>query len=172
MNQFREVLLSVHNHHDAFRRFPFVLKDGESDQLSWRARIPVFMFSDIEYSFDLSKPWDDPANKKYAEQMPEAFGDDGKTTGICRIVTTETPTSFEQISSSRGVSNTIMLINSPQRVPWTQNKDLTIDEAVAIFKGLKDDEKLIVGFYDGAVRRLGKETSEDEFRAMLKWKDE
>ena len=165
MNWFRQVGLSIHNYAEGYRRFPFeAYGDQQSADLSWRVRVLTFAEQfPLHEQFDLSKPWDNDTNKPLAQKMPELYGDDGKNSRVCWI--RSDVKRFEDITD--GSSQTIMLIENPDGVPWTQNKDLEIDDAVKLVKNLKDGQKIVVVMYDCSCRWIDNSADEKTLKAMM-----
>ena len=109
--------------------------------LSWRVAILPFMeISGLYSSIDLSKAWDDPANRsvtatlQYYLQCPSGHSD-GATTEYFAIVGPQTAwpgARGRSISvSGDGTSKTILLIECHSKaVNWAEPRDLTFDEAV------------------------------------------
>ena len=60
-----------------------------------------------------------------------------------------------------------MLIESPEGRPRMENKPLTVEEAVAMVKGLGTDEELFVGLYDGSVAKVTNQIAEGTLRNLL-----
>ncbi|MEM7455131.1 MAG: DUF1559 domain-containing protein [Planctomycetota bacterium] len=168
MNQFRGVAIAIHNFHDTYRRLPFGGMEGFHEDLSWRTRVVPFTWSAMDIAQD--KSVDDPANAQVLEQMPEEFGDSGVMTEICRIVWVVVARTLEQISNTNGTSQTIMLLQNPEKVHWARNGDLTVAQAMELYSNLQDGESLIAVRYDASVFLVTNEFPEGEFRQMLMWK--
>jgi hypothetical protein len=163
MNNLKQVALSMHIYHDVNNKFP---ASGASTALGWRAMVCPYIESDC--AFDFEKPYNDPANSKFADQMPEVFGKDGKLANVCRISVDGYPETFEEIAD--GTSNTIMLLQSPTGVPWLEPRDLTIDEAVKLVTGLKQGDSIIAAMYDGSVRRLPSGLTDEQIRPFFTYR--
>jgi hypothetical protein len=163
MNRFRQAALAIHNFHDAYRSLPFgELKVGEFDpDLSWRARVAPFM--EIASPFDNAQAWDSEQNKPFAEQMPSSFGADKKNTDIVWIESKVKR--FENIAD--GSSNTIMLLEYPDGVPWTQPKDISVLQAIQLIKNLEDGEKLVAVFYDASTHMIDNTLTHNQIKALL-----
>ncbi len=164
-NSLRQLLLAMHNYESTYRVTPFLhTADGRlSEDLSWRVRVlPFIEMADLYNSFDLSQPWDSEKNKPLAEKMPQIYGKDGMT-NMCWIVSEVKR--FADITD--GLSNTICMIESKELVPWTEAKDISLEDAEKMIVGLADGEKILVGMYDGSVRYLDNKTPKEVVRGML-----
>ena len=60
-----------------------------------------------------------------------------------------------------------MLIESPAGRPWIENKPLTVDEAVAMVKGLSEGQQLFVGLYDGSTAMVTNRIADETLRNLL-----
>ena len=168
MNNFRQFAIAVHNYHDSYRGLPFHARERarQHKDLSWRVRIlPFAEMNQIYDQMEISQPWDHESNKKWATKMPKAWGKDGKNTSICWIKSDMK--TLEQVSNADGTSNTIMFLENPAGVPWTQNKDLTVLEAVKLVKNLKDGEELVAVMYDASTRMISNKMKLSTVKAML-----
>jgi Protein of unknown function (DUF1559) len=171
MNNQRQAAISTHNFYDAYNRFPFLAGEGQSNELSWRVRVLLFLDQrELSEKFDLSQPWDSPQNRKVLEEMPmpAVFGNSGTKTNLA-WVESDVQT-FQDIT--RGTSNTIAFVHSDKFVHWTENNNVTPEQVIAQFKALKEGEYLIASFYDGSVRKIRHDTDLEEFSAMLKPTDD
>lgn len=166
MNNFRQVALAIHNFESANRRFPFTV-DGDpewSDELSWRARIlPYLDAGRLWQEIEMNKPWNSEGNNKFADQMPEYFGKDGKTSTVVWIKSNVKD--FGDITD--GSSNTIMLLQYPTGTPWLQPNDLSTLEAIRMIKELKEGEELMAARYDGSVFRISNRYTPNQLRALF-----
>ena len=127
--------------------------------------MPFMELNRVYDQMDVTKPWDHETNKKWASKMPKLLGADGKNTAICWVKSDMK--TLEQISNNDGTSTTIMLIENPNKVPWSQNKDITILEAVKMFKNLKDGQEIAVVMYDASCRCINNKMEFKEFKALL-----
>lgn len=169
MNRFRQAALSVHNYHDAYRGFPFENPgDKGSKDLSWRVRILPFI-EELQTYKEINKEqgFESSANQAFADRMPNLLGSGSKSlSDISHIALDKPIKDFGQIVD--GTSNTIMLIQYKPGQAWMNPKGLTVDKAVELFSGLQAGESLLVAYFDGSIRKLGKQDlSPDEFRSAL-----
>ena len=141
VNNFKQIGLAMHNYHDTTGAFPRpgTDKDGKP-LLSWRVAILPYLEQQALYQkFHLDEPWDSPHNKALINEMPPvfacpsrvnqpgmttyrgflgkgAFFEEGQATGIANI--------------TDGTSNTIMVVEATEAVPWTKpDSDLPFDPA-------------------------------------------
>lgn len=162
MNDVKQASLAMHNYMSVHNRFPFATPPGESEDLSWMVRVlPYVEEFELYQQFDLTQGWDSPQNRKLLDKMPKVFGEGNETK--LRWIQSEVA-GFGDITD--GSSNTIAFIHGGQPIPWTENKPMTIDEAKSLFRGLKPNEFLIVGRYDGSVQKLTKSEDMDEDEAL------
>ena len=170
MNNFRQIGIAVHNYYDAFDRCPFPETDGgdTSKDLSWR--VSVLQFSDGYWTYEkfaLGEAWNSATNRPLSETAPDVFGmgDKGGGTNICWIKASDKTVKFDNITD--GLSNTIMLMENPNKVTWSKPGDLSTDDAVNLVKNLKDGEELVVVFYDCSTSSVTNKADIDNFKAML-----
>lgn len=167
-NRFRQVLLSVHIYESENQRFPFDPEGiaGVHESLSWRLLVLPYLESNRVYErLDVAEAVDSETNKFIVTEMPPFFGTDGENTDVVMVKPEKIPSGFAQIVD--GTSMTIAILEYPEGVAWAERNDVTIDEAVELFKSLKEGDKLIVGFYDGSVRGLKAGIDEELLRKLL-----
>lgn len=132
----KQVALAMHSFHNSHKRFP----SPAEPLLSWRVAILEFIGDTPLYKqFKMDEPWDGPTNIKLLEKMPKAFqpvGSQKTKSGhtFLQLVTgpgTAYPTakSTAQIPRSflDGTSNTILIVETAEAVPWTKPADFSID---------------------------------------------
>ena len=170
MNKFKQIMLALHNYHDAYRMFPprdeVRNKQGKSG-LSWRVHILPYLEQQALYEkFHLDEPWDSPHNKPLIAEMPKIYhGGElglppGHTTfqapvGKGTVFGGEKACRMYQISD--GTSNTIALLQTKLElaVPWTAPQDCRFDPKNPA-EGLAVDGKglFLSAVCDGSIRRI------------------
>lgn len=145
----KQVGLALHNFHDRQLAFPpaSAQKPNTKARHSWRVAIlPNLKRKDLYDQYNFDEPWDSPQNKKLLSQMPDVFaaGDDKDAQGLTpllAIVGPDTVISSVQRTGGRGyigasiaqiidgTSQTIMVMESKQRVPWTKPEDIPFEKS-------------------------------------------
>jgi hypothetical protein len=142
-NNLKLMALSLHNYHDANKAFPPAGLSDESGKplLSWRvALLPYLDQLALYEEFDLTKPWDDPHNKKLIAKMPKVYlvpGTDGAAGKTHYRALVGPGTVLEplkgpggkligrnMLSLTDGTSNTILLVEANEPIEWTRPDDL------------------------------------------------
>lgn len=170
MNNMKQILLAMHNYHDAMQKFPDARArnaDGKL-MLSWRvALLPYLEEGDLYNQFHLDEPWDSEHNLKLVAKMPRVYADpsvpvlpgtEGLTNyhvpfGDGLLFDAKGPTHFRDVTD--GTSNTIAVFEAARPVPWTMPEDAEISEAnpAANLSRLRAGI-FQVGFADGSVQVL------------------
>ncbi len=168
-NNLKQIVLAMHNHHGAFGALPkpaITDKDGKP-LLSWRVAIlPYLDQAPLYNQFKLDEPWDSPHNKALIKDMPTVFTCPERTnaepftttyrvfTGPGALFEKGKGTGFAEVTD--GTSNTLMVVEAKEAVPWTKpDAELEFDPAaVASLYGTlgPHDGGFNAGFADGAVR--------------------
>jgi hypothetical protein len=150
--------------------------------LSWRVALLPYLGEEKLYKeFHGMEPWDSAHNKKLLARMPKVFAPVGP--GAKRVK--DSSSTFYQVfhgkdaiftgtfpariaSISDGVSNTILIAEASEAVPWTKPDDLfyQADKPIPKLGGTFDD-----GFHaamaDGTVRFIPKDTPEKVLRVLI-----
>jgi hypothetical protein len=152
LNKLRQIGISFHNYHEAFKGFPIDSYDADGKPLlSWRVHILPFVEQQALYEqFHLDEPWDSEHNKKLIAQMPRIYFAPGSELQDGRTVYL-TPTGKGTINPPRdenarndqgkfptgirfrdildGTSNTIMVVEASDKiaVPWSKPADYQLD---------------------------------------------
>ena len=180
-NNLKQIALAMHNYHSIYNRFPpaaIADKNGKA-LLSWRVAIlPYIEEHELYKQFKLDEPWDSETNKKLLPKMSRIFlppnAAHGSTTSTAYRVFTGKSAAFEDPAGpklqdfSDGTSNTIIVVEAGETVPWTKPDDLEYDAAKPLpkfggyFKG-----GFNAAFADGSVRFLSETVSEKNLRALI-----
>src|SRR5712691_6018975 len=130
----------MHNYSDTYRRLPPAAVCGPDGKplLSWRVLILPFLAQENLYQgFHLDEPWDSSHNIQLLSRMPSAYGpykgDPPKDGGTYFQAFVGPGAAFEGTKGltyadfKDGTSNTIMVVEAWDAVPWTKPEDLTYD---------------------------------------------
>jgi hypothetical protein len=164
-------------------RFPPHASYGKGDKplLSWRVLILPFIEQDDLYKkFRLEEPWDSLHNLALLPEMPKIYGryDHGTTREpyttfyqvfVGRGAAFEGPQGMKRANDfPDGTSNTILIVEAGEAVPWTKPADLPYepDRPLPALGGLFE-ETIRAAFADGSVRSFGRDTSEAILRAAV-----
>jgi prepilin-type processing-associated H-X9-DG protein len=183
INNLRQLMLAMHNHHDAHGRFPTAAiydKRGKA-LLSWRVLIlPFIEQNDLYKEFHLDEPWDSEHNKKLLDRMPSVYAATGeeKSNRTHYQVFVGKDTCFEGKKGIRifeipdGTSNTIMIVEAANAVPWTKPEDLPFDADKPLPKlGGLYPGGFNAAFADGSVRFLKDSIKESTLRLLIQRND-
>jgi hypothetical protein len=146
--------------------------------LSWRVAILPFIEETPLYKqFKLDEPWDSEHNQKLLGKMPKVYAPVagkakegmtyyqvfvGKDAPFDGMVSPRFPASFPD-----GVSNTFLVAEGGEAVPWTKPQDLPFDgKAVPKLGGLFADG-FHVAMADGTVRFVPRGAEEKAIRAAI-----
>ncbi len=158
-NNLKTIGLALWNYNNRYGSFPpaYTVDSGGRPLHSWRTLILPFIEEEVLYSsIDLSRPWDDPANKAAFEKQPNVFRCPslGGRPGLTTYLGVAGEGCFFHGSTSRreseikdGTSQTLMVIETPEdrAVPWMAPQDA--DQQMVL--GLTADSELshAGGFY-------------------------
>jgi hypothetical protein len=122
-----QIAHALRGYHNVYGRLPPAAKRGKDGQplYSWRVLLLPFLEHDYLFrQFNLDEPWDSPHNKSLLEKIPRCYtpgtwrGDPVGITHYQALVGTDT--AFERDD----LSNTILVVESTNAVPWTKPEDL------------------------------------------------
>jgi prepilin-type processing-associated H-X9-DG protein len=184
-NNLKQIGLAMHNYLSANGAFPkpaITDKDGKP-LLSWRVAIlPYIEQQGLYNKFKLDEPWDSPHNKALINEMPATYQcpsrpvtapgqttyqvfvgpgalfEQGKATGIADV--------------TDGTSNTMMVVEAKEAMPWTKPDDLKFDPFAAADPSLygtfsNHPGGFNAGFADGSVRFIKRSISPVVFKALI-----
>lgn len=175
---------------------PYVADDQGGALFSWRVLLlPYLDSSQLANQFRHDEPWDSPHNHSLLYDIPWFRSPRGETAalGETHFVAVVGPgtvwdpsesVSLDSISDGR--ENTLLLVEIPSRgIAWSEPRDLTIDEAIALFCVDPQDIQTYPGYFvsshyrartnknlhmalaDGSVRRFPPHLEPDDLRALL-----
>jgi hypothetical protein len=191
-NNLKQIALAFHNYHDTFSTFPpaaIYSKDGKP-LLSWRVAILPYLEQEGLYrQFKLDEPWDSAHNQRLLDRMPPVYaapvpGAGGPLAGPAAKKATPTGTYYQGFVGegavfegkeglritdiTDGTSNTLLVVEAGEPVPWTKPEDLPFDAKKPVPKlGGLFPEVFYAAFCDGFVRPIKKTIDEQTLRAMI-----
>jgi hypothetical protein len=190
-NNLKQIALAFHNFHDTYGAFPAAAitdKKGKA-LLSWRVAILPFVEQDALYKqFKLDEPWDSKHNKKLLARMPTLYappitGKPKKPHATYYQVFTGADTPFNPAVAraagamtlgagiatfTDGTSNTVLLVEGKDPVPWTEPDDLPYDARKKLPKlGGLFKEGFHVALADGSVKMIGRKVDETTLRNLI-----
>ncbi len=179
-NNLKQIALAFHNYRYVFKRFPTAAIYSQEGKplLSWRVAILPYIEQKTLYQrFNLNEPWDSPHNKALLDDMPEEFAPPGADKGKGHLthyrVFTGPGTLFADRWPARltnirdGPSNTLLVIEAREPVPWTKPDDLPYKENGLPALGMPGREWICAAFCDGAVRVFRPDPDEKTLRAAI-----
>lgn len=180
-NNLKQIAIAMHNYHDSYGKLPaqaIYSKDGKP-LLSWRVAILPYIEQDNLYrAFKLDEPWDSDHNKKLLTQMPKGYAPPGiktkKPHSTFYRAFSGPGTIFEGKDGRRfadvpdGTSNTVLLVEAGQAVPWTEPEEIPYDAKKALPRlgGIFDGDFHLV-LADGSVRFVGRGFDEKILRGTI-----
>ncbi len=172
----------MHNYHDTHHRLPPAAVCGPDGKalLSWRVLLLPFIEGDELYKqFHMDEPWDSPHNFQLVSRMPYTYGPyKGKPSGegmtyfqvfVGPGAAFEAKKGLTFADFKDGTSNTFMIIEAWDPVPWTKPDDLPFDPDGPLPRlgGIMKDGSFRAAFADGSVHIIRKGTSEETIRALI-----
>jgi Protein of unknown function (DUF1559) len=177
------VSLALLDYESAHGHLPPAVVYGYDGQplYSWRVLVLPYIEQDALYKqFHLDEPWDSPHNIALLEKMPHTYEAPGSKKSkvppyhtVCHVFVGK-GTAFEGREGLRshdfpnGTSNTLLVIEAGEPVPWTKPADLVYDpdgplpELPLLFR-----DGFRMAFADGSTRWVKKEISEATLRAII-----
>ena len=179
-NRLRQIILAMHNYHDAKGSFPpaYSVDDNGNPLLSWRVLILPFLGQNPHYSeFKQDEAWDSERNKRASATIPFIFSGGMENKTRFQIVSGagtfgEEGIDFPKIAD--GTSNTIAVVetNSDNAVIWSKPDDLAFKE-LEIVKSLieEGEDGFWCSFCDGSVHFIPKTIEADMLKLCLQPND-
>ncbi len=183
-NNLKQMALAFHGYHDAYRQFPSpaICDKAGKPLLSWRVAILPYIEQDNLYrQFKLDEPWDSEHNKKLLPQMPKLYqmvGDspsDSQSFYRVFVGQDKNPSALFRSYADKvrmqhitdGTSNTVMIVQSADSVPWTKPEELTYNPNGPLPKLNQTRRGCNVALCDGSVRFLANDIAEQTLRALI-----
>jgi prepilin-type processing-associated H-X9-DG protein len=183
VNNLRQIALAMHNYHDTNNAFPrpaITAKDGKP-LLSWRVAILPFIEQNELYNkFHLDEPWDSPHNKALLNEMPQTYQCPSRPvrepfTTAYRVFSGKGALFEDDMNISiahvtDGTSNTVMVVESREGVPWTKPDELNFDPAAkpSLYgAGSSHPGGFNTAFADGSIRFIKNSIAVDVFRRLI-----
>lgn len=180
MNNLKQIGIAIHNYHDANNRFPEDIKDKNGKPiLSWRVAILPYIEQQALYQrFKLDEPWDSANNKKLSQARIPVFesprfappAEGGDSYGLTYYKGIAGPgTMFDPKGKLRfadvtdGLSNTVMVIEDGDPIPWAKPGDYPFDPKKPLPKITATPNGMVNMLYgDGSVRAVNLKTVEEK----------
>lgn len=191
-NNMMQIGLAFHNYHDTYKSFPpaVVYSQDGKPLYSWRVLILPFLGEDRLYKqFKLDEPWDSATNRPLLAQMPRLYVHPSQGQPVDPYAT------FYQVFTAEvgqgpwegrpmfdvgpkagritfaaivdGTSNTIMVVEATDPVPWSQPTDLPYAPDQPLPKLGLGSRTFNALMADGSVHALPKDTDERTIRALI-----
>ncbi|MCS6865301.1 MAG: DUF1559 domain-containing protein [Gemmata sp.] len=184
VNNLKHIGLAIHSFYDANGRLPMDITDKNGKPiLSWRVEILPYLEQDQLFrQFRLDEPWDSENNKKVSQTMvkiflaPDAQRPEQSEWGWTSYRGIAGPgASFEAGKKLKftdfedGLSNTILVIESKELIPWAKPGDYPFDPNKPLPKisPVGTREEFLALFADGAVRSFKPTINEKKLKALL-----
>jgi hypothetical protein len=180
-NNLKQMGLAMHNYHDVHRGLPPAAicdKDGKP-LLSWRVAIlPYIEQENLYKQFKLDEPWDSEHNKKFIPLMPQVYmvpaaptkpGETHYRVFVGGGAMFDVAKGARLVDIIDGTSNTIMITQTAESVPWTKPAEIPYDPQKPLPKlgGYYPEGLFHVAWGDGSVRAIRGNIEEGTLRAMI-----
>jgi prepilin-type processing-associated H-X9-DG protein len=182
-NNLKQMGLAFHIYHDAHRFLPAAICDKAGKPLlSWRVAILPYIEQDNLYKqFKLDEPWDSDHNKKLLPLMPKVYQVVGENPSDSQThyrvfvgagkgasaLFRDYADKVRFANITDGTSNTILIAEAADMVPWTKPEELTFDPNAPLPRLNQQRRGTNVAFCDGSVRFLANTIGEKTLRALI-----
>lgn len=184
-NYLKQMVLAMENYQGTVQEKTFppaALYDRQGHALlSWRVLILPYLEGQSLYNeFHLDEPWDSPNNLPLLSRMPRVYTsphrkDTDKPYHTHYRVFVGDGAAFEGRQGLRvpadfpdGTSNTILIVEATEAVPWTQPAELTFDRnCPSSMQGWRNPLSFLAALADGSVRGIDRTVSETTLRAAI-----
>jgi prepilin-type processing-associated H-X9-DG protein len=183
VNNIKQIALAMHNYHSANNAFPRAASIDENGKplLSWRVMIlPYLGHQDLYNRFNLDEPWDSAHNKVLLKEMPPVYACRDRVKPEPFTTTYEVlvgkNTMFEKDRDigvqdvTDGTSNTFLVVEARNAVPWTKPDDLAFDPGAAASlcgAGSSHPGGFNAAMGDGSVHFIRDTIDVKKFRSMI-----
>jgi hypothetical protein len=183
-NNLKQIGIAILSYHDANGKMPADIVDKNGKPLlSWRVAIlPYIEQQNLYNQFKLDEPWDSENNKQWSKAMvkvflsPDAAQPQKPLWGMTNYLAVKGPgAAFEPgkklgiADFTDGTSNTVMVIETNDAVPWAKPGDYPYDPKKALPKitppGNRNVFLALMG--DGSVRALKPTLPEKTLKALF-----
>lgn len=188
-NNLKQIVLAMHSFHDMSKKLPPAASFGADGKpnLSWRVHILPFIEQiDLYQQFDLNAPWDDPKNKALLDRMPAIYkvvgrnappgetymqvfvSDENEPAESSALFKLAKDYMITMAGITDGTSNTILVAEAEQSVPWTKPDDLHYSAKQPLPKlGDPKGDGFNVAMTDGVVFRVKRGVDETNLRRAI-----
>jgi hypothetical protein len=184
-NNLKWMALAMQNYQDTIEEKTFppaALYDQRGHALlSWRVLILPYLEEQSLYNeFHLDEPWDSPHNLPLLSRMPRVYkspyrGDKDAPYHTHYRVFVGDGAAFEGRRGLRvpedfpdGTSNTLLIVEATEAVPWTQPAELSFDRnRPSSLQGWRNPHSFLAALADGSVRGIDRTVSETTLRAAI-----
>jgi hypothetical protein len=179
-NNLKQMSLAMLNYHDAQNHFPAaaICDRNGKPLLSWRvALLPYLEQQPLYTQFKLDEPWDGPNNIKLLGQMPKVYNCPSAQTPANETVYQvfvgngaifETTRGLRIPDITDGLSNTLLIVEANQSVPWTKPDDLPYNPNGPLPRlGGHSPNGFNAAAADGSTRFIPNNTPEQTLRSLI-----
>ena len=165
VNNMKQIGLAMYNYQSNYGTFPpsYTTDADGKPLLSWRVLIlPYLEQNDLYEQFELSEPWDSPANQTLLSSMPDVFkcpSEPGLENGLTSYEVLVGPgTIFENgratdiAEITDGTASTLLVAESPDHVEWTSPQDVAYVPGGRVAVGSSHPRGYNALFADGSVQ--------------------
>jgi prepilin-type processing-associated H-X9-DG protein len=181
-NNLKQIGLALHSYHDANGQFPpaAICDKNGKPLLSWRVTILPYIEQNALYNqFKLDEPWDSEHNIKLSRTLVKVYmspqAPASSEVGLTHYRVFHGKDAIFDLNKGRvitgitdGTSNTWMVVEAAEGVPWTKPDDFEYDPKKPLPKFASfTSGGFNVLYADGSVRFIRDTVSEKTLRAMI-----
>lgn len=193
-NNLKQIGIAMHNYETVYTGLPpqAITDENGKPLLSWRVAILPFVEQEFLYNqFHFDEPWDSPHNLTLLDQMPQVYAMPGweveaRTGQTYYQVIYGKGALFEPLNEPKpmgdrfgmpigrklarvpdGISNTLMVVEAANAVPWTKPEDIPYTPGSPPTLGEHYSGGRNVIFADGSVRFMPKTTNPATLEAII-----